>query len=84
MYKYEDEKPGIFTEEGQRKFLRVRDKVNKLLDTAGACVMWRVSHGLGGFEWEIMACVDRMVELGEIREIPTGAEAQDRVFVKRD
>ena len=31
MYNYEIERPKIFTEEGQKDFLKIRDNVNNLL-----------------------------------------------------
>jgi hypothetical protein len=37
----------------------------------------------GGDSWELMACVDRLIELGEISEIERGdCPGQYRVFVK--
>ena len=81
-YDYEQEKEELFSDAGQRRFLRIRDNVQALLKKAGA---FRMLEGIAadcGSSWALMACVDRMVELGEIREI-TGADTagQDRVFV---
>jgi len=81
-YKYEDQKEWLFTDEGQRKFLAIRDKVFALLKTSGAFMMENI---LSGGDWECLACVDRMVELHEIREIPQIDDflaGQHRVFVK--
>ena len=80
-YKFENEKKWLFTDTGQRKFLAIRDKVSTLLKTSGAFMM---SHILTGGDWECLACVDRLVELGEIREIlqSDGTAGQDRVFVE--
>ena len=81
-YNYQALKPKILTDEGQRVFLQVRDKVKKLLEEAGA---FRMENAMpSGDSWTAMAYVDRMVELNEIREI-TGSEvaAQHRVFVAR-
>jgi len=80
-YDYQTERPRLFTDDGQRKFLQVRDKVAAMLDESGA-----VMHGnlrLTGDSWLTLACVDRMIELGEIVEI-TGPNVmgQHRVFVK--
>jgi hypothetical protein len=79
-YQYEIEKQKLFTDEGQRHFLKVRDNVKELLATAGA---FRVDKVLSGNSWFCLACVDRMVELGELEEL-TGKQVagQDRVFVK--
>jgi len=80
-YNYQTEKAKIFTDEGQRDFLKIRNKVNELLETAGAFAMFRALC-ISGNTWFMMACVDRMVELGEIKEV-TGSDVrgQDRVFV---
>lgn len=81
MYSYETERPKLFTEEGQRDFLKVRDHVQALLAKAGA---FRMAEAMicSGDSWEALARVDRLVELGEIREI-TGPDVagQHRVFV---
>ena len=83
MYEYETEKKAIFTEEGQVMFLKIRDHVQKCLKLSGAISMWKAIAGCTGSNWEMMACVDRLVELGGIREIPqTNCAGQDRIFVK--
>jgi len=83
MYHYEDLKPKLFTDEGQRLLIRVRDQVHSLLKQAGAVRMQEATKGFSGMSWEIMACVDRLVELGELREIIPGNEVpgQYRIFV---
>lgn len=81
-YRYKDYRGDLFTDDGQRKFLRIRDKVQGLLKMAGAVRMSEATAGVTGLNWEALACVDRMVELGELIEI-TGPDVfgQDRVFV---
>lgn len=83
MYSYETQKPRIFTDIGQRMFLAVRDNVQKLIKQAGAVRMDKaMSAGAGGDSWDLIACVDRLVELNELREITAPSVAgQDRVFV---
>lgn len=84
-YDYNSEKPWIFTEEGQRDFLKIRDGVWAMLDTAGAFKMHKALSIVSGDTWKMMACVDRLVELGEIREITDSRVwGQDRVFVRRN
>lgn len=81
-YNYKNEKQKIFTEEGQRDFLKVRDYAGKLLKQSGAFMMPYAFEGVGGDAWFLMACVDRLVELGEIREVtPANVSGQRRVFV---
>jgi hypothetical protein len=75
-YSYERERPGLFTEEGQVRFIKVRDKVKSLLETAGA---FRLAE-TGIASWEDIACIDRMVELGELVELRRECWGQYRVF----
>ena len=83
MYDYQTERPEIFTEAGQRDFLKVRDNVQRLLDIAGAVRMSEAIQEISGFTWFQLGCVDRLAELGEIREITgKGVRCQDRVFVR--
>lgn len=82
-YDYQVERNFIFTEEGQRMFLAIRDHVKALLERAGAVRMQEAMQGArSGNSWSMLACVDRLVELKELREI-TGLNVagQHRVFV---
>lgn len=82
MYNYQDHKLKIFTDEGQRDFLKVRDHVHKMLKDSGAFMMikaFKESHA--GTDWEMQANVDRLVELKEIREVLGDFAGQHRVFV---
>lgn len=85
-YDYKTQRKELFDDEGQRLFLAVRDQVKYMLDTSGAITMgcaMQLPKGIGAADsWSLMACVDRMVELKEIREIPQERCAgQNRVFV---
>lgn len=84
-YDYQEQKSAIFSEAGQRMFLKIRDHTKELLAKAGAVRCQEMMAGAGGGDsWNMLACVDRLVELGEIREIPQERCAgQDRVFVLR-
>jgi hypothetical protein len=82
MYNYQTEKSKIFTEEGQTTFLKIRDKVQHLLKQSGAVMMQNAISGITGDSWIMLACVDRLVELKEIREITQdNVIGQHRVFV---
>lgn len=78
-YDYETEKAFVFTDEGQRHFLKVRDKAHELLKLAGAVSADTLLFGTGN-SWSLMACVDRLVELGELVEIKTNGAWQHRIF----
>ena len=84
MYNYKNHRERIFTDEGQRELLIVRDMVMMLLKTAGAFKMFSALKDITGNSWDMIALVDRLVELNEIREInQMGYVAgQDRIFVK--
>lgn len=83
MYKYQEEKQKIFTEQGQEDFIKIRDRVIILLSTAGAFKMVKALGIAGSDTFFMQACIDRMVELGELREITNSKNVwgQDRVFV---
>ena len=81
-YQYQVEKAALFTDEGQRKFIKVRDQVKRLLEQSGAVRMQEALSGVYGDSWTALACVDRLVELGEIRELTnSNCAGQHRVFV---
>lgn len=84
MYKYEEHKESIFTENGQEMFLKIRDNVKKHLDDSGAFMLGKAIQNVTGLNWTMLACVDRLVELGEIREVtePESCAGQSRVFIK--
>lgn len=85
-HNYNTEKEKLFTDEGQRLFLKVRDKVMSLLEAAGAFQMEKIlsMRGIPSDTWLCLTCVDRMVELGEIIEIDKyGSKCgQHRVFIR--
>ena len=60
--------------------MAIRDHVKETLKRAGAITMAAAIVGAGDY-WTMMACIDRMVELCELREIPTNGAGQDRIFV---
>ena len=82
MYDYKVQRAEIFTEEGQVKFIAIRDKCHELLRLSGAVMMEKLLIG-SGHTWTMLACVDRLVELGEIRELTqeNAVAGQYRVFI---
>lgn len=84
-YDYQKERPYVLSDEGQRMFLNIRDNVKRKIDDAGAVTMDRAFSGVTcGSSWTMMACVDRLVELGELVEVPNPVSswAQSRIFVR--
>jgi len=81
MYNYLEERKNIFTEDGQIMFIEIRDNVKKLLNTSGAFKLEKAISNVSGNSWLMIACVDRLVELGEIKEVKYGeCTGQDRIF----
>lgn len=85
MYNYQEEKQNLLTDEGQRMFLSVRDRVKELLCEAGAFKSTNALSKETGSSWTMLACVDRLEELGEIKEVTAGQNVltQNRVYIKR-
>lgn len=86
-YDYQKQRANLFTDEGQKLFLAVRDKTFELLKASKAVRIDAVmGHHRGGCcsSWDELACFDRMVEVGDIREIHQEERAgQHRIFVSR-
>lgn len=70
-YSYDTEKHFVFTDEGQRMLLRVRDFAEKAMNLSGAVRADKLMSAAGaGSSWAKMSCVDRLCELGELHLIP--------------
>jgi uncharacterized cysteine cluster protein YcgN (CxxCxxCC family) len=80
-YEYDLERPWLFTDEGQRAFLKARDTANRLCDLAGACTIEKVMEGAAcSSNWRQLACVDRLIEIGEFRCVYKDAPTQYQVL----
>lgn len=84
MYVYQNERPKLFTEDGVETLTKIRDNVKRLLREAGAFTMGSAIRVATGDSWVMLACVDYLVEKGEIREVtaPNSVRGQDRVFTE--
>jgi hypothetical protein len=82
-YSYATERPWVFTEVGQVALLKARDRAFELLTTAGAFNGMNTLRDVNaGDTFQMMAVLDRLVELGDIREVTaSNVWGQDRVFV---
>ena len=85
MYKYEDEKSRLFTDEGQRVLFKVRDNFKELETVSGAIKASKLMAQTTNYgdTYLFLACMDRLVEIGEIKEI-TDSEtiAQNKVYIR--
>lgn len=82
MYNYQTERPKLFTKEGQTMLLKVLKNAQRILPVAGCARMDKLIQGLTGDSWMMLACVDRLVELGELCEVTQAVEpsGQYRIF----
>ena len=78
-YNYETEKQALFTEEGQETFIKLRDGVLAKVKETGAITMGAAMIGTGS-SWTLMACVHRMVELGDLESVWDKGAGQHEVF----
>lgn len=83
MYEYQHERPRLFTDDGQRMFLQIRDQTHKLIDAAGAVTIQKAIANVGGDSWLMLACIDRMIELGEIVRLQSGYMTQHHILKKQ-
>lgn len=83
-YRYEEHRDHVFTDDGQRLLLKARDRAQKLLSEAGAVSIGAIIAGLSGDSWKMLACVDRLVEIGDLLEVPNphSGAGQHRLFIK--
>lgn len=80
-YDYKKEVAWVYTDEGQRQFLRIRDRAAKLVAESGAVTVGALMRGEIGDSFQMLACVDRLVELGEYRYLAVGGVTQHKVLV---
>lgn len=85
-YNYQEQRPRIFTEDGQVMFLKIRDKAHELINSSGVVMSCKLMSATTGDTWMMTACMDRLVELGELREIPNTYSnwGQYRIFIGAD
>lgn len=82
-YDYAAERKHIFTEEGSKMLLKIRDTTRALIATAGVARSDKMMAGCTGDSWRMLACIDWLAEIGEIIEIPnpSSGAGQHRIFI---
>lgn len=81
MYNYQTERPYVLSEEGRNMFESIKHNVRLLFEYKTTFTMGEAIQGQTGDSWHMLACVDRLVELGYIEEVNVGKVAgQHRVF----
>ena len=80
-YDYKTQRAYVFTEEGQLKLLSMRDLARKHIELSGAVCYEALTAAVTGSSWDALACVDRLVEIGDLRRLANGGATQEDVFV---
>lgn len=81
-YKYDTYKQFVYTDKGSRVFLSIYQQFQRIVISSGAVTLGKLIDGFTGDNFEVMACADRLIELGEAKEVtPIGTAWQDRVIV---
>lgn len=85
-YDYATQRPNVFTEDGTTMLLKIRDQTKALIAKAGVARSDKMMAGCTGDSWDMLACIDRLVEMGDIHEIPNtmSRAGQHRVFISFD
>lgn len=68
-YSYQAERPWLFTAPGQQLRTFVRRKAWAMIDSYGRFTALDIAIGESWDIWHVAACLDRMIELGEIDEL---------------
>jgi hypothetical protein len=71
MYNYTDQRNFVFTEEGVNTLLKIQTNANSLLKVSGAFSMDKVTSGISGSSFDMMACLDYLVEKDILRHLDT-------------
>lgn len=82
-YDYKAERPHLFTEDGVVMFTKIRDEAFRLCRLAGCVRADKLMNKAGGGStWLMIACMDRLIELGELVEVTAtnSVMGQHRIF----
>ena len=83
-YNYETIKPQLFTENGVEMLMKITDQTKRLLFSAGAFTMEKVTRTVTGDSWLMLACLDYLVEKGEIDLASAKGMRQHWVYTKNN
>lgn len=82
MYNYEEMKSEVFKEENQEMFLKILENSKTLIEQAGVATLGKIISKVCGDSFVMLACVDRLVEIGKLKEVKqaVAVQAQNRIF----
>lgn len=82
-HEYSEHRDRVFTEEGHKLLLQIRDRAFKLIRESGAATLGRLVAESSGDSWLMLACVDRLVELGDLKCVYKGNAGQYSVYTSK-
>lgn len=85
-YDYKTQKEALFTPDGVKKVLQFQTAAKRLQKLAGAFRLQELmtASGTSGDSWDMLACVDYLAEVGEIKLAYDPGVTQYRVYLGRD
>ncbi len=81
-YEYLRQRDYVFSEAGIKMFLTIRDRAKELLEEAGAFREQELHNCVSGDSWDMLACVDYLVERGEIQRVYNIGARQHNIYTK--
>ena len=83
-YSYDTEKEHLFTPNGIKLLLKIRETIDQLLDDAGAFMIDKVVQHHTGDTFQMLACIDYLEDIGEIRRtcMCSAGITQMRVYIR--
>ena len=86
-YNHEEQKKNLLTKEGMEMFNQVKQRFYELYELAGAVRMDKImlSSALVVDSWDMLACVDLMIEQGLIQEFGNMRDkfTQHAIYIKK-
>jgi hypothetical protein len=86
-YNYNEQKPYVLSDDGSADVIRIKNFIDEAIADYGAVRMQEIMDRCKFATcdtWEMMACVDRLVELKQISEVTRNISVagQHRIFTK--
>lgn len=84
-YKYENQRPYVMSDEGQRNVMRTLDYARKSAPFGGAVTTFGLMRASSpGDSWKALAIVDRLEEMGYLKRVGVGLRPDDKVYVVKE
>ena len=81
MYNYKEQREKIFTPDGIELLIKILYRIDELTKVAGVCTIEKATNGHGGNNWQMIACIDYLAEIGLIR-FDTGETHQSSLIYR--